>query len=91
MTAVSLQLGEFQNVLDLTDPDDRKYYISAIKPLDDSEKFDLSPLKLRSFIYNVRSKTELHCWNDVLEVPTMDANGIPIDMNIFTFTVWLVW
>jgi hypothetical protein len=82
---VALQLGEIQAILDLADPNDRKYYTSAIKPLDDSEKFDLSPLKLRAFIDNVRSKSELHCWEDVLTVPTVDAAGAAVNMNLLDY------
>jgi hypothetical protein len=72
---VALQLGEVAGPLDLTDANDRKYYMSAIKGLDENEKFNLSPVGLRSFLNSVRRRVELHCWHDVVNVPVVAGVG----------------
>jgi hypothetical protein len=71
------------NVLDFTRADDIKFYQKAIKGLDESERFDLSPTKLKSFLDNVRQKAEVYGWNGVLNVPTIVvAPAVPMVNNL---------
>jgi hypothetical protein len=58
------------NVLVFTDQNDVKFYHRAIKGLDDSLKYDLSPNKLRTFLDNVRQRCSLYGLDTILTVPT---------------------
>lgn len=54
---IAINLGDQSvNVLDFTVADDNKFYQKTIKGLDENEKYDLSPLKLKAFLDNVRQQ-----------------------------------
>jgi hypothetical protein len=76
------------NVLDFTHVDDIKFYQKAIEGLDKSERFDLSPTKLKSFLDNICQKAEVYGWNGVLDVPTIvAAPAVPMINNFIRF-IW---
>jgi hypothetical protein len=54
------------NVLAFTDQNDVKFYHRAIKGLDDSMKYDLSPNELRTFLDNVSQRCSLYGLDNIL-------------------------
>jgi hypothetical protein len=57
-------------ILNFTRSEDSKFYHRAIKGLDDSMKYDLSPGELRTFLDNVSQRCTLYGLDSVLLVPT---------------------
>jgi hypothetical protein len=71
------------NPLDYSRADDIKLYQKAIKGLEESDRFDLSPTKLKGFLDNVRQKSEVYGWSGVMNVPTIVvAPAVPVINNI---------
>jgi hypothetical protein len=74
--------------LDFNNAEDNKFYQKAIKGMDESERYDLTPIKLKSFLDNVRQRAVIYGWNDVLNVPTLAvAPAIPINHVINNYGV----
>jgi hypothetical protein len=74
--------------LDFNNAEDNKFYQKAIKGMDESERYDLTPIKLKSFLDNVRQRAVIYGWNDVLNVPTLAvAPALPINHVINNYGV----
>jgi hypothetical protein len=50
-----------------------KFYQKAIMQLDKSDRYDLSPTKLKGFLDNVREKADIYGWKAVLQIPKEGA------------------
>jgi hypothetical protein len=59
--------------LDFTVSEDMKYYQKAIMPLDESDRYDLSPTKLKGFLDNAREKADIYGWSTVIQIPNVGA------------------
>jgi hypothetical protein len=67
------------NALDFNRSDNVKFYQKASKGLDESKRYDLSPGKLKSFLDNVRQRSDVYGWNGVLNVPPIViAPAVPV-------------
>jgi hypothetical protein len=69
-------------VLTYTDQNDLKYFYRATKGLDDANKYDLSPDKLKGFLDQVNKRVPLCGWTAVLAVPTIVvAPAVAVNRN----------
>jgi hypothetical protein len=70
-------------VLNYNNPNDLKYFYKATKGLDDGNKYDLSPDKLKSFLDQVEKRVRLSGWAPVLTVPTIAvAPAVGVNRNL---------
>jgi hypothetical protein len=68
--------------LDFTQNDDMKFYQKAIKGLDEADRYDLTPSKLKGFLDCVRDRVDIFGWNAVLEVPIFAADAAAPIVNL---------
>jgi hypothetical protein len=67
------------NALDFNWFNNVKFYQKDIKGLDESEQYDLSPGKFKSFLHNLRQRSDVYGWNGVLNVPPIViAPAVPV-------------
>jgi hypothetical protein len=70
----ALNPGAGAAVLDYAgNANDLKFYQKAVKGLDESERYDLTPGKLKAFLDNVKQKVIMCGWLDIITVPTIVA------------------
>jgi hypothetical protein len=69
----ALNPGGVGAILDFNNNNDLKFYQNAVKGVDESEKYDLSPGKLKSFLDNVKAKVIMFGWMDIVTVPPLAA------------------
>jgi hypothetical protein len=66
-------------VLDYDDSDDLKFYQKVVKGLDESDRYDLTPGKLKAFLDNVCQKVTMCGWNNIIMVVRPAGNLNLID------------
>lgn len=71
--AAALNPGTGASILDYEDANDLKFYQKAVRGLEESDKYDLSPGKLKGFLDCVRQKVKMFGWSTVVTVPTTVA------------------
>jgi hypothetical protein len=71
----AITLGEAnQAVLDLTDPNNQKFYRNGMKCLE-GDKYDRNPRGLRVFMESFWAKALMYHWSNVLDVLDADPNN----------------